>query len=49
MPKKRTKKNAPRLKRLKRSTGWMPAKAVKIVRSGGTTRVLVKKAGKRKK
>jgi hypothetical protein len=51
--KRRAKKKAlarknPPMKRLKRSTGWMPARAVRIVKRGGKTEILIRKAGKRK-
>jgi hypothetical protein len=35
--------NPPKLKRLKRSTGWMKASAVKIVKKGRQMQVLVRK------
>jgi hypothetical protein len=38
-----TKKRAPKMKRLKKSTGWMKANAVKIERRHGETRVLVRR------
>lgn len=47
--KKKPNPPAPRMKRLTKSTGWMKAKAVKIVRQGGQMRVLVKKAKVRRR
>jgi hypothetical protein len=44
--KKTTRKNPP-MKRIKRSTGWMPATAVKIVKGKNGTRVLVRKRGRK--
>ena len=42
-----TRKN-PKMKRLKKSTGWMTASAVKIVKRGGQMQVLVRKPGRKR-
>jgi hypothetical protein len=43
--KMKTKKNPP-MRKIKRSTGWIKATAVKIVKRGGKTEVLIRKRGK---
>jgi len=38
----------PKMKRLTKSTGWMKANAVKIVKKGGQMQVLVRKPGRKR-
>ena len=44
--KKRPARRNPPMRKLKGSTGWMKATAVKIIKSKNGTRVLVRKRGK---
>lgn len=42
------KKNPPKFRRVAKSTGWMAAKRVKIVKRGGNIGLLIEKPRKRK-
>lgn len=43
---KQVKRNPPKLKRLTKSTGWMNASQVKIIKNGGQMKVLVRRKPK---